>query len=114
MLKCIKPLGLSLSGLPRSYILDYVEEVNCDKPSRLLHCGINTTIKMLYFRGHIYNTLFSSWFTNRHNKLKCYITIGWKDLWWTNALAYCAHSLVTKTMKCCKCGPRNLKMIDYA
>jgi hypothetical protein len=37
---------------------------------------------------------------NGPNKLKCYITLGWKSLTVTNTLAYWAHSCVTNKIKC--------------
>ena len=40
-------------------------------------------------REHIHNTSFYSYLKNRH-KLDCLITIGWKGLPGTNALAYWA------------------------
>jgi hypothetical protein len=37
-------------------------------------------------------TLFSSQLTNRHNKLECFITLGWKSLFGANTLAYWTYS----------------------
>jgi hypothetical protein len=39
------------------------------------------------------------------NKLQCYITVGWKGLSGTNALAYWAYLYVMKKMKCCEYCP---------
>jgi hypothetical protein len=41
--------------------------------------------------GHIHNTPFSSHVTNGHNKLVCYVKMGWKGLPWPNTLAYWAQ-----------------------
>jgi len=42
---------------------------------------------------------------------KCYITLSWKGLPWSNTVAYWAHSKSTKKMKCCEydsSGPQTL------
>jgi len=44
----------------------------------------------LHYRDHILNT--SEEIMICHNKLVCYITLGWKGLLGTNTLAYRAHS----------------------
>ena len=54
----------------------------------------------------IYNTLFSLELTNGPNKLKCYITLGWKGLFFTNTLAYWTHLKVMKKVKCCEYDTR--------
>ncbi len=41
-----------------------------------------------------------------HNKLECYITLGWKGLPVANTLAYSAHSYITQN--CYEYDPRSL------
>ncbi len=53
----------------------------------------------------IQNTLFSLKLANGFDEPKCQITLGWKGLSVTNAVAYWVHSYVTKKMKCCEYGP---------
>ncbi len=36
------------------------------------------------------------------SKSECYITLSWKDMPDSNTLAYWAHVLITKKMKCCE------------
>ncbi len=44
--------------------------------------------------GHIHNTSFSSYLTNRHNRVDCYVTLNWKGLPVTNTLT--VHKLRIK------------------
>ncbi len=39
----------------------------------------------------VHNALFSSQLSNGPNKQEFYITLGWKDMPWTNAIAFQAH-----------------------
>jgi hypothetical protein len=41
--------------------------------------------------------------------LECLISLGWKGLPRTSALACEAHSYVTRKIKCCEYGPINWK-----
>ncbi len=43
------------------------------------------------FCDHIHKPSFFSQLTNGHNKLECYITLGWKHLPVINTLAYWDH-----------------------
>ncbi len=48
---------------------------------------------------------------NRPNKLECYITLGWKDLPGTNALAYWAHLNVMRKIKFGEYGSWTLAIV---
>jgi hypothetical protein len=70
--------------------------------------AVNYRGKKFYNNGpwyYFHKTSFSWWIKMKHNKLECYITSGWKGLQGTNALAYSAHSKVTKKMKFSEYNP---------
>ncbi len=50
----------------------------------------------------VYNNSFSLKLTSGPNKLECCIKLDKKGLPGTNALAYLAHWLVSKKIKCCE------------
>ncbi len=53
-------------------------------------------------RGHIYNTVFSSYLINGPNKLRCFFTLCWKVMLVKNTLVYWAISKVIKEINCCE------------
>jgi hypothetical protein len=79
-----------------------MELTESDKDSSLLRVETNYTRKS--FMIPVSETVLTK---NGPNKLECYIALDRKGLPGTNTLAFCAHAIVRKKMKCCEYDPRS-------
>ncbi len=81
--------------------MNHSNKLECSQDWKGLPKRIGPISKLRRKRSVVNNV----YFLHKPDELKCYITLGWKSLPMTNALAYRAYSCVTNKIKCCEYGP---------